>query len=92
MVDLNELFKDADWKTEKHVPAIDIEKGDNQIKIKVMVGKKIAHPNTIEHHIRWIDVYFIAKGEKRAVHVGKAEFNAHCDTATKPAVSFVVKG
>jgi len=90
MVDLNEIYKSADWKSEKHVPAIDIEKGDNKIKIKVMVGKEIANPNTIEHHIRWIDVYLIPKDGKLALHVGRAEFNAHGDSATKPSVSFVL--
>lgn len=90
MVNLNEIYQTADWKTEKHVPAIDIEKGDKNVKIKVAVGKEIAHPNTPEHHIRWIDVYFLPKDGKFALHVGRSEFNVHGDSATKPAVSFVL--
>ncbi len=99
MVDLNEIYQSADWKKEKHIPVIDIEKGDKQVKIKLMVGKEIPHPNTTGHHIRWIDCYFRPEGEKFAVHVGRAEFAAHgastkgADTSTlftKPAVSFVL--
>ena len=99
MVDFNELYQTADWKQEKHTPVIDIEKGDKQVKIKLMVGKEIPHPNTTAHHIRWIDCYFLPAGEKFAVQVGKAEFNAHgastkgADTSTlftKPSVSFVL--
>ena len=100
MVDLNAVYQSADWKKEKHVPAIDIDKmGDNKIKIKLKVGKEIPHPNTTGHHIRWIDCYFLPDGEKFAVHVGRAEFCAHgasgkgADTSTlltKPAVSFVL--
>jgi superoxide reductase len=101
MVDLNTLFKAADWQTEKHAPAIDIdmEEDPKGIKIKVMVGKEIAHPNTTAHHIAWIDCYFLPADENFAVHVGKAEFNAHgasaqgADTSTlytRPSVSFVL--
>ncbi|MBE0526714.1 MAG: Neelaredoxin, partial [Candidatus Thorarchaeota archaeon] len=37
----------ADWKNEKHVPAIDIIKiEDGRVFVKVQVGKEIAHPNT----------------------------------------------
>ena len=99
MVDLNELYQSADWKQEKHVPVIDLDIGENQVKIKLAVGKEIPHPNTTAHHIRWIDCYFLPAGEKFAIHVGRAEFAAHgasvkgADTSTlssKPAVSLVL--
>ncbi|MHA1129399.1 MAG: class II SORL domain-containing protein [Candidatus Helarchaeota archaeon] len=99
MVDLNELYQSADWKKEKHVPAIDLEVGDKTVKIKLAVGKEIPHPNTTGHHIRWIDCYFKPEGEKFTVHVGRCEFAAHgasaqgADTSTlltKPAVSFTL--
>jgi superoxide reductase len=32
--------------------------------VKVCVGKEIAHPNTGEHHIAWVDLYFHPEGEK----------------------------
>jgi len=100
VVNLNEIYQSADWKKEKHVPVIDIEKiSGKQIKIKLMVGKEIPHPNTTAHHIRWIDCYFKPDGEKFVVQVGRADFLAHgasaqgADTSkllTKPAVSFVL--
>lgn len=99
MIDLNELFQSADWKKEKHAPVIEIEKGEKQIKVKLMVGKEIVHPNTTAHHIRWIACYFLPSGEKFPYQVGKAEFCAHGESvegpdtsklATKPAVSFVL--
>ena len=29
-------------------------KADEMFAVKVSLGKEIAHPNTTEHHIRWI--------------------------------------
>lgn len=80
MVDLNNLFQSADWKKEKHTPVIEVigkAKKAEPIDVKVMVGKEIAHPNTTEHHIRWIDVYFLPEGEKFSYQIGKSEFTAH---------------
>ncbi len=79
MVDLNTLAQTADWKTEKHAPAIEIVgpvKKEGTI-IKISVGKEIAHPNTTEHFISWINVYFLPEGEKFPIHVGKTTFDAH---------------
>ncbi|MFX1451828.1 MAG: class II SORL domain-containing protein [Promethearchaeota archaeon] len=80
MVDLNNLVQSADWKKEKHVPVIEIigdAKKGGSIKIKVSVGKEIAHPNTTEHHISWINLYFLPDGEKFPYHIGKFDFNSH---------------
>ncbi len=42
-----------DWKTEKHVPVIDIKKVEDGIAhVLVTVGKEIPHPNTTAHHIK----------------------------------------
>ena len=54
---LADVIQSADWKAEKHVPVIDIPatvQADELISITVTVGKDIPHPNTSEHHIRWI--------------------------------------
>ena len=75
-----ELYQSADWKSEKHVPVIecpDSVKAGETFQLKVSVGKEIAHPNTTEHHIRWIQVFFKPEGEKFAVQVGNFEFTAH---------------
>ena len=45
--------------------------------VKVSVGKEIPHPNTTEHHIRWIQIYFQLDGAKAPVQIGNFEFNAH---------------
>ncbi len=92
MPGINELFQNADWKTEKHVPVIDapdkVNKGE-LIKITVTVGKEIAHPNKTEHHIRWIAVFFHPEGEKFPYQVGRAEFCAHGESAIGPDTSSV---
>ncbi|MBS3731385.1 MAG: class II SORL domain-containing protein [Desulfobacterales bacterium] len=77
---MGELFQSGDWKNEKHVPAIDCPdtvKADESFDITVSIGKEIGHPNTTEHHIRWIRVYFKPEDDKFAYDVGSYEFNAH---------------
>lgn len=77
---IGEQFHTADWKTEKHVPVIDCPdevKADEVFNVSVSVGKEISHPNTTEHHIRWVRLYFRAEGDKFAYEVGNYEFNAH---------------
>jgi superoxide reductase len=73
-------IQEADWKAEKHVPVIvckDEVKAGEVMEINVSIGKEIAHPNTTEHHIRWISLYFHPHGEKFSYNVGHFEFNAH---------------
>jgi superoxide reductase len=75
-----ELYQSADWKSEKHIPVIecpDSVKAGEMFQVRVSVGKEIAHPNTTEHHIRWIQIFFKPEGEKFAVQVGNFEFTAH---------------
>lgn len=77
---LGERIQEADWKAEKHVPVIecpDQVKADEVFEVKVSIGKEIAHPNTTEHHIRWITLYFHPEGERFTYQVGHFEFNAH---------------
>lgn len=92
MPSLKELFQDADWKKEKHAPVIEApdtaQKGE-AIKVTVSVGKEIAHPNKTEHHISWIDVYFLPDGEKFPYPLGKVEFTAHGASTQGPDTSTV---
>jgi superoxide reductase len=77
---LGDQVKTADWKTEKHVPVIecpDEVKADEVFEIKVGLGKEVAHPNTTEHHIRWIQLYYHPEGDKFSYQVGNYEFCAH---------------
>lgn len=80
MAELRDLLQGADWKQEKHVPVIEssdkINKGEI-LRIMLTVGKEIPHPNTTEHHIRWIEAYFLPEGEKFPYEIGKFEFTAH---------------
>jgi len=92
MAQLKELFQDADWKAEKHVPVIEAPgkcKKQEAVSITVSVGKGIPHPNTTEHHIRWIEVYFHPNGEKFPYQIGRFEFNSHGESAQGPNTSTV---
>ncbi len=92
MAELKELFQSADWKTEKHVPVIegpDKAKKTEMLKITVSVGKEIPHPNTTEHHIRWITVYFQPNAEKFPYEIGRFEFNSHGESLQGPNTSTV---
>jgi superoxide reductase len=92
MQELSNIFQSADWKKEKHVPVIEISgkaaKGE-EIAVNVTVGKEIAHPNTTEHHITWIDLYFHAEGSKFPCNLGRFEFNAHGASTDGPNTSTV---
>jgi len=77
---LDDLLQEADWKEEKHVPAIDCpnEVSRNELfEVNVGLGKEISHPNTTEHHIKWIELYFLPENEKFPYQIGRYEFNAH---------------
>jgi superoxide reductase len=77
---LGDEIQHADWKKEKHVPVIECPtqvKPDEFFDVKVSLGKEVAHPNTTEHHIRWISLYFHPEGKPFTYDVGHFEFNAH---------------
>ncbi|MEO0101659.1 MAG: class II SORL domain-containing protein [candidate division WOR-3 bacterium] len=92
MKNFAELFQSADWKKEKHTPVIEIpekiRKGE-EIKVTVSVGKEIPHPNTTEHHISWLDIYFLPEGEKFPYHLGRFEFLSHGASVQGPNTSSV---
>jgi superoxide reductase len=92
MGDYKDLFQSADWKQEKHVPAIEspvqVKKGEF-FKVSVSVGKEIPHPNTTEHHIRWIELYFLADKEKFPYQIARFEFNSHGESAQGPNTSTI---
>lgn len=92
MKQFGELFQAADWKTEKHVQVVDCPdqvKAGDFFPVKVTLGKEIAHPNTTEHHIRWIYVYFQPEGEKFPYQIGHFEFSAHGESAQGPDKSSI---
>ncbi len=84
---LGDQVQTADWKTEKHVPVIECPeevKADEVFEIRVGLGKEVAHPNTTEHHIRWIQLFFHPEGEKFSYQVGNYEFCAHGESVDGP--------
>lgn len=92
MKKIGELVQEADWKAEKHVPVIDCAdaiKADDLFEVKVTIGKEIAHPNTTEHHISWITLFFLPEGEKFPHQIGRYEFGAHGASAQGPNTSTV---
>ncbi len=75
---------------EKHVPIIDAPskvKAGEPFTITVQAGKIIAHPNTVEHHIKWIQLYAREKDTRYAVQLGSFEF---FPTYTEPKVTVSV--
>jgi superoxide reductase len=80
IMSIGEQIQSADWKAEKHVPVIEGAgevSADENFSVTVSVGKEIAHPNTTEHHIRWIQLYFKPEGDKFTYQIGNFEFTAH---------------
>jgi superoxide reductase len=79
--------KEAEGK-EKHVPMIEIEMGSGkEVEIvRVIVGKEIPHPNTVEHHIAWAELYGMKKSGQ-VISLGRATF---APTYTAPNVRFQV--
>ena len=87
MAGLGERIQQADWKIEKHVPAIEGPaevKAGEMFRVTVSLGKEIAHPNTTEHHISYITLYFQPEGDKFTHQVGHFEFSAHGESAAGP--------
>jgi superoxide reductase len=73
---------------EKHVPHIEAPakvKAGEPFQITVIVGKEVPHPNTIEHHIEWIQVYAKYEGARPVVQLGSFDFGA---TFAEPKVTF----
>jgi superoxide reductase len=87
MEKIGKFYQTADWKSEKHVPVIecpDSVVANEMFDVKVSLGKEVAHPNTTEHHIRWIQLYFKPDGDKFIYQVGSFEFTAHGEAVDGP--------
>lgn len=84
---LGDKIKSADWKAEKHVPVIDCAdavSSDERLDVSITIGKVISHPNTTEHHIRWVQLFFKPEGEKSIYEAGNFEFTAHGESVEGP--------
>lgn len=91
MKSLNGLYQSGDWKGEKHVPVIhapESVKVGEEVEVKVVIGEEIPHPNTFEHYIAWIKVYYHPEGAKFPIEIGNYDFTAHgeSDLLTEPYI------
>jgi superoxide reductase len=87
MAKMGELFQTADWRSEKHVPVIECPpevNADEMFQVRVSIGKEVAHPNTTDHHIRWIQLFFKPDGDKFSYQIGSYEFTAHGESTEGP--------
>jgi superoxide reductase len=50
----------------------------------VSLDREVAHPNTTEHHIRWIQLFFKPEGDKFSYELGNFEFTAHGESVDGP--------
>ncbi len=88
---LKNTIKSGDWRGEKHVPVIEYEKKDGMIEVEVSVGKEVPHPNTTEHYIAWIELYFEPDNGKFPILIGHVTFTNHSDPLTEPRAKFYFK-
>lgn len=80
MKTFGQFLQSGDWKGEKHVPVIHAPekvKAGETFEIGVSIGDEIPHPNTLEHYIAWIKVFFFQEGGKFPVELADFKFVAH---------------
>ncbi len=85
-----ELIKaPSDEGSEKHVPDIEIGTGYKSGKdiVRVVVGHDTPHPNTLEHHIVWIELYGVRKDNNQVITLGRA---AWAPVYSNPNVRFQI--
>ncbi len=86
MKKLADVLQSGDWKNEKHVPTIiapEEVKADEAVTVEVHVGSDIPHPNTTEHHIRWIKLMF-QPDQGFAYELADFQFTAHGESVSGP--------
>jgi superoxide reductase len=96
MSTIGNTIQSADWKKEKHSPVIHVPaeiKAGEAFKVAFGVGDEIPHPNTLEHHISYATLFFLAEGAKFPVQLAHVEFSAHGegDLFTEPFAKVKVK-
>lgn len=82
--------QEQEFAKEKHMPIIDAPQSARAgefFEVTVTVGKEVPHPNTLEHHIKWIQVYAEFEGHA-PVHVGTFDFGP---TFASPTATFKMK-
>ncbi len=88
---LSDTIRKGDWEKEKHVPVIEYKKKGDLLEVEVSVGKEIPHPNTPEHHIEWIELYFKPEDGNFPILIGRVNFDSHEKIITEPRAKFYCK-
>ncbi len=87
---ISDLIKAGDTEgKEKHVPEIEVIEGGGRGGkdiVRVVVGKEVPHPNLLEHHIVWIELYGV-KENGMVIDIGRASFGP---SFTEPSGCFHV--
>jgi superoxide reductase len=77
---------------EKHVPVIKVPekvKAGEEFEVVINVGEKVPHPNTVEHHIKWIQVFAEIDGRSyNPVHIATFDLGP---TFAEPKVKLIMK-
>ena len=87
---IGDIFKTAAVEgREKHVPFIRVGRGEGKggtDVVHVTVGHEMPHPNTLEHHIAWVELFGVRK-DGQVIRLGRADF---APGYTSPDVHFQV--
>lgn len=77
---LGDNIQSGDFKGEKHVPVLEFPervKAEELVEIRASVGKEISHPNTPQHYIAWIQLFYKSDDGKFITELGKTIFASH---------------
>jgi len=67
--------KEEKMKHTPHIEAPERVKAGEEFEVTIVVGKEVPHPNTVEHHIKWIQVYAGEDGRSHnPIHVATFDF------------------
>lgn len=79
---LGPLFQIEESRRERHIPVIDCPEkvaAGKPFAISVTIGKEVNHPNTTDHHIKWVQVFFRPENDKFSYQIAHCDFAAHGD-------------
>ncbi len=83
---------EAEEGREKHVPVVEAParvRAGEEFEVRVAVGTEVPHPNTVEHHIKWIQVFVEEEGRPyNPIHVATFDLGP---SYGEPKVSFRLK-
>ena len=78
----------------KHTPVVKARRVGEGYEVTVVVGEEVPHPNTPEHHIAWVELYFVPEEGETPFPVGRVEFAAHGveNVYAEPRAVFYARG